>query len=304
MPNSRSQPDWRALYPFSDHWLELGEQRRLHYVDEGSGTPVVMLHGNPTWSFYYRNLICGLRKSFRTVVPDHLGCGLSDKPQDYAYRLENHIRNLECLLLDTLHLDQITLVLHDWGGAIGMGFATRHPEKVSRIVVLNTAAFLLLDCPWRIRICRLPGFGTLALRGFNAFSRAALRMAVCRPEPLAPAVLAGLLAPYDSWHNRVAVQRFVQDIPLAPSHPTWQTLADIDARLPLLADKPMLICWGGRDFCFHDGFLAEWQRRFPRATAHRFAAAGHYILEDEGDAVLALIQSFLAAKPESLSATD
>jgi hypothetical protein len=183
MPDSDAQRDWRTLYPFADHWLELDHGNRLHYVDEGRGTAVVMLHGNPTWSFYYRGLICGLRNSCRTVVPDHLGCGLSDKPQDYAYCLENHIRNLERLLLDTLRLDHITLVVHDWGGAIGMGFATRHPEKIARVVVLNTAAFLLPDCPWRIRICRLPGFGTLALRGLNAFSRAALHMGVCQPKP-------------------------------------------------------------------------------------------------------------------------
>lgn len=286
-------PAWRSLYPFASQYLKLADGCSYHYVDEGTGEPVLLLHGNPSWSFLFRDVIRDLRGHCRAIAPDHLGCGLSDKPQDYPYRLENHIANLEALVIGKLNLPRFSLVLHDWGGAIGMGLATRYPERVAKIVVMNTAAFLLPRCPWRIRLCRVPGFGALAVRGFNAFARAALHMAVAEPQRLSPVVRAGFLAPYDTWRNRIATLRFVQDIPLSPRHPTRQVLIGIEERLPLLAEKPMLICWGEKDFCFGEPFLQTWLRHFPRATLHRFPEAGHYLLEDAGAQIVPLIRNFL-----------
>jgi len=291
-PISLNIRNWREHYPFTSNFCNLSVGHRLHYIDEGDGSPVVMLHGNPTWSFYYRNLVRGLKPRHRCIVPDHLGCGLSDKPQHASYRLEQHIMNLEELLFAHLKLTTFSLILHDWGGAIGMGLAVRHPERIARITVLNTAAFMLPYCPWRIRLCRIPGFGALAVRGFNAFARGAQVMAI-KGRRLSPSVRAGYLAPYDSWRNRIALHRFVQDIPLHPRHPTWATIAELEARLPILQDKPMMICWGGRDFCFNDRFLDVWRQKFPQAEVHRFADAGHYILEDAGEQILPLIQDFL-----------
>src|SRR4051812_13367564 len=131
-------------YPFTPHAFPR-HGLRLSYLDEGAGDPVVMLHGNPTWSFYYRNLVLGLRDQYRCVVPDHIGCGLSDKPPEslYDYSLKSRIDDVEALL-DSLNLRaNLTLVVHDWGGMIGMGFAARHPERVKRIVAINTGAFPL-----------------------------------------------------------------------------------------------------------------------------------------------------------------
>lgn len=288
---SQSQsPDWRSLYPFASHYADIAGGRQ-HYLDEGRGPAVVMLHGNPTWSFYYRNLVLALRDEHRVIVPDHMGCGLSDKPQDYTYTLRQHIDNLEHLLDEELQVPEVDLVVHDWGGAIGMGYAVRHPERIRRLVVLNTAAFLFAECPLRIRACRWPVFGPLAVRGGNAFARAAVHMAVRNPLP--PEVQAGFLAPYDSWANRVAILRFVQDIPMRRSHPTWETVADIQKSLHLLAEKPMLICWGMRDFCFTGKFLDVWQSYFPTAQVHRFPEAGHYLLEDAGERVNPLVERFL-----------
>jgi haloalkane dehalogenase len=284
---------WRSEYPFEPHYLDVHGQR-LHFVDSGSGPAVVMLHGNPTWSFMYRHLITGLAPTHRAIAPDHLGCGLSDKPQTPACRLTDHIANLELLLNDHLRLKRLSLVVHDWGGAIGMGYAVRHPERIEKIVVLNTAAFLLGRCPWRIRICKVPGFGTLAIRGLNGFARAALTMAVGKGHRLDANARAGLLHPYDSWRNRVGTLRFVQDIPLSSCHPTWDTIATIQKSLHLLADKPVLICWGGQDFCFNQNYLAVWQRYFPRAAVQRFADAGHYVLEDAHDRIVPAVQGFLA----------
>src|SRR3954468_5018748 len=167
------------LYPFAGRWFE-GKGLRLHYPDEGHGEPVVMLHGNPTWSFFYRDLVRALRGGYRCVVPDHIGCGLSDKPDDarYDYTLEQRVLDLEALL-DHLGLGGgLTLVLHDWGGMIGMAYASRHPERVRRLVVLNTAAFRMpagKRLPWSLWACRNTPAGPLLVRGLNAFSRAAVR---------------------------------------------------------------------------------------------------------------------------------
>jgi haloalkane dehalogenase len=280
----------RDLYPFRTSRLPL-DGGALSYVDEGGGPPVVMVHGNPTWSFYYRRLIAALSDDHRVVVPDHMGCGLSDKPENYPYTLAQHTANLGALI-DHLGLATVDLVIHDWGGAIGMGWATRHPERVRRIIVLNTAAFLSPRLPWRIAVCRYPLFGDLAVRGLNAFAGAAVFMAVERS--LDPQVRQGFLLPYDSWANRVAIQRFVRDIPMSPRHPTWAVVDAVDRELVNLREKPMLILWGGKDWCFDDHFLAGWLARFPMAEAVRFDDAGHYVLEDAHEAIVPRVVRFLA----------
>ncbi len=286
---------WRVEYPFASHWEELPGNVRLHYVDEpGGGTPVVMVHGNPTWSFHFRHVIQALRGDRRCIAPDHIGCGLSDKPQDYEYRLARHVANLEELLIGRLKLKRFSLLLHDWGGAIGMGVAVRHPECVEKIALLNTAAFLDSFCPLRIRVCRIPGFGALAIRGFNAFALGAVHMAAVRPGSLTAAARAGYLAPYGNWRDRIATHRFVEDIPLAPRHPTWDVVRGIEQQLPLLAGKPLRILWGGRDFCFDDRFLRRWRQIFPQARVTRFADAGHYLLEDARAEVVPLLREFFA----------
>jgi pimeloyl-ACP methyl ester carboxylesterase len=249
-----------------------------------------MLHGNPTWSFYYRRLISALAPLRRVIVPDHLGCGLSAKPLDHPYRLADHISNLE-RLVDQLDLGPLDLVVHDWGGAIGMGWAVRRPDLVRRIVVLNTAAFLSPRLPWRIAVCRWPLLGEMALQGMNAFAVAATWMAVERP--LDPLVRDGLLLPYNSWNNRLAHLRFVRDIPTYPGHPTWPVVDAIDRELYLLREHPMLILWGGKDWCFSDHFLAGWLKRFPKALAVRYDYAGHYVLEDAHEELVPRAVQFL-----------
>lgn len=277
-------------YPFVPKSCTLRDGHRMSFVDEGSGRPVVFLHGNPSWSYLYRNLISVLRDSHRCFAPDHLGCGLSDKPQDYPYRLAGHIDNLE-YFLDRLAVEQCVLVMHDWGGAIGMGWAGRNPDKVAGLIVLNTAAFRSGRFPLRIAICRWPVVGSLLVRGLNLFARGATLMAV--RKKMASDIKAGFLFPYDSWANRIAVLRFVEDIPLRQGHPSWPTLLRVEQGLRLLAGKPMLICWGGQDFCFNDAFYDEWRFRFPGAESHYFAHAGHYLLEDAFDEVSGRINRFL-----------
>jgi haloalkane dehalogenase len=293
---------WPKLYPFTGQYISLAWGVRLHYLDEGQGETVVMLHGNPTWSFYYRDLIRELHTSYRCIVPDHIGCGLSDKPydRDYQYTLRQRVDDLDALLEHLGLTENLTLVLHDWGGMIGMAYAHLHPQRIARLVILNTAAFRLPTTkrlPWSLRVSRSWIAGALLVRGFNAFCRGAARF--CSQRPLGPAVRAGYLAPYDTWHNRIAVLRFVQDIPLAAGDRAYELVAEVEAGLRRFAETPGLICWGLRDFVFDRHFLNEWQRRFPAAEVHAFPNAGHYVLEDAGDEIRPLVTDFLHRHPLS-----
>jgi cis-3-alkyl-4-acyloxetan-2-one decarboxylase len=286
---------WRELYPFESRFLSLGPHR-LHYVDEGGGEPLLFVHGNPTWSFYWRNLIGGLRDQYRCIAVDHLGCGLSDKPRGYNYTLQQRIDDLAAFI-ERLDLEGVTVLAHDWGGSIGLGAVQRLPARFARLVLFNTGAFPPPFVPWRIAACRLPLIGTLAVRGCNAFARAALSMAVEKPERMTADVRAGLLAPYDNWSNRIAVDRFVRDIPFTPRHPTWQALERIEAGLDALAHLPIQLIWGMRDWCFRPSCLERLLQHWPHAEVHRLDDCGHYVVEDAHERIVPLVQGFLTRYP-------
>lgn len=275
---------------------------KYHYVDEGSGEPVVMIHGNPTWSFYYRRLISDLSDRYRCIVPDHIGCGLSDKPSpsQYQYTLQRRIDDLDRFVDKQTGQQQITLVVHDWGGMIGMAYALRHPGKINRLIILNTAAFLPPNgktIPLRLLLIRNSGpLAALAVQGFNLFAFGALHIAA--RQRLAGDVQHGLTAPYNCWANRIATLKFVQDIPLQKKDPSYSIVKQTDEQLHTLAALPMLICWGQHDFVFDADYLAEWIRRFPAAEVHRFPDAGHYILEDVPEKIIPLVDDFLARHSE------
>tara|TARA_R110002072_G_scaffold302710_2_gene487712 strand:- start:259416 stop:260342 length:927 start_codon:yes stop_codon:yes gene_type:complete len=282
-------------YPFESHFAEVNGEK-LHYIDEGSGETILCVHGNPTWSFAWRNVVRKLSDRYRVIAIDHLGCGLSSRPPGHRYSLAGHIANLQALVTQ-LDLNQITLFAHDWGGAIGMGAAGRMPERFSRFALFNTAAFRSKRIPLRIAVCRIPLFGTFALRGLNAFSRAAITMAVEKHDRMTPAVKRGYLAPYNSWANRAAVNAFVKDIPLRASHPSWSTLVDVENGLEQFKEHPMLLVWGERDWCFTTKFLDEFEERFPRAETFRIPDGGHYIFEDSYEIFLPRVQEFLGQSP-------
>ncbi len=285
-----------TLYPFAPHYLER-DGLKLHYVDEGDGPPVVFVHGNPTWSFYWREPIKALSASHRCVALDHIGCGKSDKPGDdrYTYTLQRRVDDLAALI-EHLGLQTVDLVAHDWGGMIASAWAVAHPERVRRLVLMNTGAFTMPTAktlPRSLWLARDTALGALLVRGFNAFSAGATRMAV--KKPLAKAVRDGLTAPYDSWADRIATLRFVQDIPLSPKDPAYAVVAACEQALTegRLADVPVLLLWGMQDFVFDHTFLDRFIELLPHAEVHRFEAAGHYIMEDERDALLPLMLNFL-----------
>jgi len=292
-----------ALYPFAPHWFDRGDGIRMHYVDVGPARPqgtVLMVHGNPSWSFYFRDLIRALSPTHRCIAPDHVGMGRSDKPHDaaYHYTLDTRVQDLSRLVASVAPTGPLTLVAHDWGGMISLAWAVDHPERVERLVLLNTAAFPLPEgrkLPWQLKLARTP-LGPLLVRGFNAFAVGAAHLGVTRRK-LAPAVRDGLLHPYGSWADRRAVLRFVQDIPLSPDHTSWDEVMRTEAGLAAMAAVPALVMWGAKDFVFDDHFLEEWRRRLPQAEVHRFADAGHYVLEDAWERIVPLTTSFLARHP-------
>ena len=279
-------------YPFPAHSLDLGGVQ-YRYVDEGQGEPLLFVHGNPTWSFAWRNFIKDLSRDHRCLAVDHIGCGRSDKPLHYPYTLGQHIDNLVALI-DRLDLRNITLFGHDWGGCIGMGAAVARPDRFRRFCLMNTAAFRSKRIPLRISVCRVPGLGAIGVRGMNLFSVAALTMAVNHHERMTPAIKAGYVAPYDSWAHRVAVHEFVKDIPLTPSHRSYQRLVEVEQGLAQFRSKPMLLPWGEKDWCFTTDFLDEWMERFPQAETFRLPDAGHYVFEDAHERILPRVREWLS----------
>jgi haloalkane dehalogenase len=285
------------LYPFQSHWLETGGQQ-LHYLDEGprDAPPVLMLHGNPTWSFYYRNLVAALSNRYRCIVPDHIGCGLSDKPGDehYSYTLGQRVADLGALL-EHLDLQQpLSLVVHDWGGMIGFAWAAQQPDKVARCVVLNTGAFRMpadKKFPFLLWLAGRTAPGGWLVRGMNAFSGLAARIAF--KQPVDERVRAAYTGPYDSWANRIATLRFVQDIPLREGDPGYELVLSTEQNLSPFAEKPALIAWGELDFVFDEPFLQQWLRILPDAQLHRYPDCGHYILEDAAASLVPIIAQFL-----------
>jgi haloalkane dehalogenase len=285
--------DVRLEYPYAGNHFEQPGGAQMHYVDEGSGPVVILLHGNPTWSFYYRNLIDELVEAgFRCIAPDHIGCGLSDKPKDYPYRLRRRIEDME-RLVDHLGLSRFSLVVHDWGGAIGCGLAGRRPEALEKLVLLNTAAYRSKRIPLRIALVKIPLIGEWIIRGLNGFAGPSAVMSVYKPLP--PAAKKGLLWPYRRWEDRAAIWNFVKDIPLDESHPSYAELSAVEEGLHLLQDKPVQIHWGARDFCFNRHFLARWQRFFPKAEVTVYEDCGHYIVEDGGEVLWVNIREFLGS---------
>jgi len=280
----------RRLYPFESHYLDL-DGARYHYVDEGAGDPILFVHGNPTWSFHFRDLVRGLSDSHRSIAPDHIGCGMSDKPQHYDYCLRRHIDNLEQLVL-RLDLNRITLVVHDWGGPIGLGVALRHMRRFQRFVLFNTAAFRSRQMPWQLRLARTPMLGEFLIRRMNLFVRTAIHLAPI--EKLSPEVKAGYLLPYDSVENRIAIDRFVRDIPMQPGDRSFELLTQIENGSSALNTRPTLIIWGARDFVFTDRFLERWREILPAATVWKIEHAGHYVVEDARDIILPRLKAFLS----------
>ena len=292
-------------YPFAPRTFEVRPGIAMSWVDEGprDGEVVVMLHGNPSWSYYWRHLVLGLRDRYRCIVPDHVGMGLSDKPDDgpsasprYDYTLQSRIDDLEALLRHAGVDDAtpVTLVVHDWGGMIGFGWALSHMAQVRRLVILNTAAFPMPAAkrfPRRLALGRDSRIGGWLIRRFNLFARGAARFGTTRRLPRA--VREAYAGVYDGWDNAISTLRFMQDIPLHEGDRAWPLLVAAGERLPGYADRPAFIGWGLRDFVFDRHCLDAFRAALPRADVQAFDDAGHYVLEDKHEVLVPAIRAFL-----------
>lgn len=285
-----------ATFPSRPH-TTLVAGLRYAYADEGSGPAVVLVHGNPSWSFHFRSLVDRLATAgFRVLAPDHIGMGRSAKParEDYPHTLARRVADFSAFMAEVVPEGPVTLVVHDWGGAIALTWAVAHPDRIDRLVLLNTAAFPLpggTRLPLALRLTRTP-VGALAVLYANAFVRGATRLGVRRR--LTRPVRRGYHSPYDRPSHRVAVLEFVRDIPVRPSDPAYDVLRDTERRLTMFRDRPVLICWGMRDFVLDADILARWEEIYPHAQVHRFTDAGHYVLEDATEEIGGLVLAFLA----------
>ncbi|WP_349793025.1 alpha/beta fold hydrolase [Xanthomonas sp. WHRI 7064] len=294
-------------YPFTPQRLEVRPGIAMSYLDEGprDGEVVVMLHGNPSWSYLWRHLVSGLSDRYRCIVPDHIGMGVSDKPDDapdaqprYDYTLQSRVDDLDTLLRHLGITGPVTLAVHDWGGMIGFGWALSHHAQVKRLVITNTAAFPLppeKPMPWQIAMGRHWGPGEWFIRTFNAFSSGASWFGVSRRMPAD--VRRAYVAPYDNWRNRISTIRFMQDIPLSPADQAWSLLERSAQALPSFADRPAFIAWGLRDICFDKHFLAGFRNALPNAEVTAFDDANHYVLEDKHEVLVPAIRAFLERNP-------
>lgn len=274
-------------YDFQSKYFNI-KGHNLHYLDEGSGEVILMLHGNPTWSFYFRNLVSHYSRSYRVIVPDHMGCGFSDKPQDYDYSLQRRIDDIEALL-KFLSIDKVSLVVHDWGGAIGLGLATLTDIQVKKLVITNTAAFTSDYIPWQINIVKKKPLGPLMVKYLNAFCWPATFMTTVKTLP--SMVKKAYLMPYKALKDRVAINQFVQDIPMNKNHKTFKTLKQIEDKLNEL-DCDKIILWGMKDFCFNSYFLKRWKEIYPKTPVVEYENAGHYLFEDKANETLEVMDRF------------
>ncbi len=286
----------KELYPFESHYMDI-DGHRYHYIEEGEGDPVVMVHGNPSWSFYYRELVKKLSADYHCLVPDHIGMGYSDKPEDdaYSYTLPQRVKDFEAFLEGKGVSKNITLIVHDWGGVIGMSYARRHPEAIKKLVILNTTAFHLPETksfPLMLKLTRTM-LGAFVVRAFNGFNAGSTRIGVTRKK-MSRELSMAYRAPYNSWKNRIGTLRFVQDIPLKKGDPGYDYVVDLQDHLHLFQDTPVLIAWGLKDIVFDEHFLNKWIEYLPQADVHRFEDCGHYVLEDAQEEIGELVVDFLA----------
>jgi cis-3-alkyl-4-acyloxetan-2-one decarboxylase len=285
--------DFQGTFAFEQNYLD-ARDCRLHYVDEGprDGAPLLFLHGNPTWSYLWRHPIAELSgKGHRCVALDHMGFGRSSKPPHLsAYSLRRHVENA-IALIEALDLRDVTLVAHDWGGPIGLGAMVEHPERLSRLVLLNTWAWELPSfLPPFLREFRSEGLGEILILGGNLFVES-MPSAMARREPN-PVMMEAYRSPFPDYWSRAGMLAFHREIPLTERDRSAPLMAAIQQRLPSL-DAPVLLVWGMRDPVFQPPFLEQWRELYPRAETVELPRCSHFVVEDDPAGVTGAIERFL-----------
>lgn len=289
---------FEGTFPFAPHYYS-ANGIDLHFVDEGNGEPIVMVHGDPTWGYLYRNFISPLSQHYRCVVPDQMGMGKSATPQDRSlYHLQQHCANLEALLLH-LELHNITLVLHDWGGPVGLGFATRHPERIKNLVLMNTWAF----APWpggpfpRLLELIRSERGEMFVLKRNGYLEPALLGTTHHTEKLTQTVMNAYRAPFPSPESRLAMLCWSRDIPVQETDASYAEMKRIEHGLSQFRNTPILLLWGMKDPVLSPSVLRLWQEVYPHAITHELEDASHFLQEDAPERIVQWIGDFLEARP-------
>jgi haloalkane dehalogenase len=286
--------DWidRNEYPFEGRFFDQ-PAGRMHYIDEGNADhAIVMVHGNPTWSFLYRHMIKGLSGAYRCIAPDHLGFGLSEKPSGWDYLPESHAENF-ARLLDALDLASVTMAVQDWGGPIGAAYALDHPEKIQSIIIMNTWCWPVVGDPHFEKFSGFMGspIGQFLIKRFNLFARLIMKQAFGDSSKLTSAIHSHYLKPLGSPRERKGCAAMPKRI-LGSS----QWLEELWARKEILRQIPALILWGKKDIAFRDKELNTWKTAFESVEVHEFDQVGHYVQEEMGAALCPPIKKFLAGQ--------
>jgi haloalkane dehalogenase len=287
-----------GTYPFVPHY-RLVNGFDMHFVDEGNGEPVLLLHGDPTWGYLWRNIIPAVAKIARCIVPDHMGMGKSEVPREpYPFRLVHHIANLEALVIE-LDLRNITLVVHDWGGPVGLGFAIRHPDRIKRLVITNTwaaARWPGAPFPRLIEMIRSAGGEKFVLEK-NGYLERALTGTTHHSERLSVPVMDAYRAPFPTPESRVAMLCWSRDIPVIEGDPSYPEMQRIENALSLFTNTPALVVWGVLDPVLPKSVLRWWQDIYPHAIIHRIETASHFLQEDAPEQIGGYITEFIASNP-------
>ena len=282
----RNNPAWldRSLYPFTSRWFSTGSGE-MHYLDEGAGNPVVFVHGNPTWSFQFRNVIAGLSSSHRCIAADHLGFGLSDSPRDFSYLPCDHATKFNALL-DSLDLNKVTLVVGDWGGPIGLSWALANPERVSSVVITNTWMWSVQGNWYYEGFSRMMGgpIGRQLIRRRNFFAGNFMKRAYGDKSRLTPEIHQQYLAALPTPDERMPSWIFPREI-IGSSD--W--LASLWDQRDTLAPLSAAIVWGMKDIAFREPELTQWQALFPSAHTVRLEDTGHFVAEEHPEVLIAEI---------------
>jgi haloalkane dehalogenase len=285
-----------GAFPFVPHYATI-HGFQMHYVDEGSGDPIVCVHGEPTWGFLYRHVITGLSDIARVVVPDHMGFGKSEVPQDKPYRLEQHVQNLTELLMQ-LDLKNITLVVQDWGGPIGFGFATRHPDRIKRIVIMNTSVAVAKESMklWFEPFVEKGMYDDLLgdMKTFvGDYMLPTIHKKLSREEKRL--LKWAYTAPFPTPEAHIGAKAFPLDIPKGPTHPSTASMQEFRDNLGRLNEQPKILLWGMLDTIFPPKVMDYWEKIYSGIKRIELAEAGHFLQEDAPEKVVQAIRDFILA---------
>lgn len=282
------RPAWvdDRLFPFESRFVEI-DGNVVHHVDEGAGPTLLMLHGNPTWSFLYRDVIAGLRDRFRCVALDLPGFGLSSSAQGYGFSPEEHALVVERFVRE-LDLESVTLFLNDWGGPIGLWTAGREPDRYRALAIGNTWAWPVDEDPHFAGFSRLMGgpIGRFAISNFNAFVNVLLPLGHTRRR-LTREEMAHYRRPFPTRASRTPTNVFPREI---VGSSNW--LTNVDSGLSFLERLPALILWGDADIAFRAKERERFEARFPRHRTHVLRGAGHFVWDDAPEEVLEVFEDW------------